>query len=232
MPDFFQRLNRELVRVGIWGRAARTLEEELRDHYLIEKAALLRQGKSEEEAEPLALSKLGSPAELAQKARLESDRHDGSLKMQFFLRFVPLCLGPLSFFTTINAIWLAIKSIQPPAGWHPPVLHHHAIPYPGVANFLGAAILFYYLGPWLAAYLWILRASYSPLHSWRYLLLLSGYLTLSYYVCASRILMTSDGVNLYFAPSHANSLLLVASVLLLITPWRVRSRMIRQPEIR
>jgi hypothetical protein len=225
MNNFFQRLNMELIRAGVWGSAAGMLEQELRDHYLTEKAALLQSGKEDNEADRLALTKLGDPVQLAQKARLELDRRDGNPKTQFLLRFVPLCLGPLSWCTVMGILFLFINTFPK----HPAqALHsldpHHLLPNLATANLLCALVLFYFLGPWLAAYLWILRASYYPVHSWRYLLILSGYLTLSYYICASCILPTNDGLWLYLDPKWTNVLLLFLCLLLLITPWRVRAR--------
>ena len=225
MNNFFQRLNLELIRAGVWGRAAGMLEQELRDHYLTEKDALLVQGKSNEEADKLALAKLGDPVQLAQQARLELQRRDGRLKTQFLLRFVPLFLGLLSLGTVFGVFglfdFLCSKTLHP---------HHAAhqvqvfLPDLVANRYLPCAMyLFYFSGPWLVAYLWILRASYSPVHGWRCLLLISGYMTLSYYICTSWIVTTDDGIWFQFNREWTNGLLLFLCLLLLVTPWRVRT---------
>jgi hypothetical protein len=223
MSNFFQRLKLELIRAGIWGIAVEILEQECRDHYLTEKVALLRQGKSNEESDKLALAKLGDPVQVAQQARMELNRRDGCFKTQFLLRFVPLFLGPLSWVTVVGGVlWLFMflfsegHSIHAQA-WHPPDLV-------ALNHLYCAMYLVYFLGPWLVAYVWILRASYSPVHGWRCLLLISGYMTLSYYICISFILFTDDGIWFQFDREWTNGLLLVLCLLLLITPWRVRAQ--------
>jgi hypothetical protein len=232
MNNFFQRLNLELIRAGVWGRAAGMLEQDLRDHYLTEKDALLVQGKSSEEADELALAKLGDPVQLAQKARMELDRRDGRLKTQFLLRFVPLALGPLSW-CTVMGVFLLLDFF---CGF---THHAHRAPHQVEVLLHGlvadvylpcAMYLFYFLGPWLAAYLWILRASYLPVHGWRYLLLMSGYMTLSYYICISQIITANDGIWFQFSREWTNGFLLLLCLLLLITPWRVRARKRREGE--
>ena len=233
MNDFFQRLNLELIRAGVWGRAAGMLEQELRDHYLTEKAALLVQGKSTEEADKLALAKLGDPAHLAKQARMELDRRDGRLKAQFLLRFVPLVLGPISWCTVMGVFLLFGFFLFGMARHAHHAPHQVQVFSHGLVadRYLPCAMyLFYFLGPWLAAYLWILRASYFPIHSWRYLLLISGYMTLSYYICISVILFTNDGIWFQFNREWTNGLLLFLCLLLLITPWRVRTWKMRQAE--
>lgn len=92
MNDFFQKLNQALIRAGVRGHAARILEQELRDHYLTEKAALLREGQSDETAEQLALAKLGDPVQLAQQARQELGHRAESLKRPLLLFLIPLGL--------------------------------------------------------------------------------------------------------------------------------------------
>jgi hypothetical protein len=231
MNNFFQRLNLELIRAGVWGRAAGMLEQELRDHYLTEKDALLVQGKSNGEADKLALAKLGDPAQLAQQARTELDRCDGSLKTQFLLRFVPLVLGPLSWVIVLGVFllfdFLCSKTLHPHHAAHQVQVVSHSC-FIAFNHIYCAMYLVYFWGPWLAAYLWILRASYSPVHGWRYLLLLSGYMTLSYYICISFILLTNDGIWFQFDREWTNGLLLFLCLLLLITPWRVRAWKMRQ----
>jgi len=231
MNNFFQRLNLELIRAGVWGRAAGMLEQELRDHYLTEKDALLVQGKSNEEADKLALAKLGDPAQLAQQARLELDRRDGRLKTQFLLRFVPLFLGPLSLGTVFGVFglfdFLCSKTLHPHHAPHQVQVFTHAC-FIAFNHVFCAMYLVYFSGPWVAAYLWILRASYSPIHGWRYLLLLSSYMTLSYYICTSWIVTTDDGIWFQFNREWTNGLLLFQCLLLLVTPWRVRTWKMRQ----
>jgi hypothetical protein len=230
MNNFFQRLNLELIRAGVWGHAAVMLEQELRDHYLAEKDALLVQGKSNEEADKLALAKLGQPAQLAQQARIELDRRDGRLKTQFLLRFMPLILGPLSW-CTVGGVFLLFGFLCGMTHHAHNAAHQVQVFLPGLVadRYIPCAMyLFYFLGPWLAAYLWILRASYFPIHGWRPLLLISGYMTLSYYICTSFILFTDDGIWFQFDREWTNGLLIFLGLLLLITPWRIRALMLKQ----
>jgi hypothetical protein len=220
MNDFFQRLNLELIGAGVWGRTAGMLEQELRDHYLTEKAALVEQGKSDEEADRLALARLGDPVELAQKARLELDRRDGGLKRQILLRVVPMALGPASFAAFIVLLFLtndialplfcpqSFPGGRPNFGWPP----------------IQTEVLFFYLVPWLVIFLWVLRASYYPVYGWRCLMLLSGYLALSYDISAFWFMTLDDDFDLLFHPSRFMVLILFLSLLLLITPWRIRAR--------
>jgi hypothetical protein len=230
MNNFFQKLSLELIRAGVWGRTAEMLEQELRDHYLTEKDALLAQGKSNEEADKLALTKLGDPVQLAQQARMELNRRDGCIKTQFLVHFVPLVLGPLSWCTVMGVLLLFDFLCGMTRHAHN-AAHQVQVFLPGVVadRYIPCSMyLFYFAGPWLAAYLWILRASYFPIYGWRCLLLISGFMTLSYYICTSFILFMDDGIWVQFNREWTNGLLLFLCLLLLITPWRVRALKLKQ----
>jgi hypothetical protein len=221
MDRFFQNLNRELVRAGVWGPSAEKLKRELRDHFLTAKTALLQQGKSDEEADQLALSRIGDPVQLAEKARLELDRRDGRLTAKFFLRLVPFALVPATYAAFMFFGRIVFNSAHAARITGPPYAH--------LELFIDGILLSFFLVPWLVAFIWILRASHRPRHGWRYLTVLADYLALSYF-CIAFFIGWSELIDSQFPPDWPRYLILISvqSLVLLAVPWRVRAYKLRE----
>ncbi len=222
MSEFWRELDRELVRVGIWGRAADRLREELHDHCLMDHAALLGQGRPEAEAGRIALARLGDPAYLAANARAELARRDGGWKSQLLLLLAPLASGPVTFAACLGfwrGVFYALHAIY---GWRlDPTLSSMT----AVILFVDAAMLCVLVGPWLVVFLWVLRANRHPWHGPRYLNFFAIAAAASNFNTAAYLDMTDPSINM--GSRLLLPLLGALSLVIAVTPWRVRLHHLR-----
>jgi len=221
--QFLQSLNQELIQAGVWGRPAEMLKQELYDHYQTEKESLLKQGKSENEAETLALNKLGSPNHLAQTAQEELDRRNGRFLPKLLLHFVILCIFPLIWYLlTLILSWMIFLLFV--------TLPHHLILESDLQYSLDWIIWSTFLGTGLLAFLWLLRGSFNPVRGWHYLLLTSVYLAF-YFIYLNALLLYASSMAFENHPRITWSIIVEVfsyCLLLLLTPWLVRAWKIHQ----
>jgi hypothetical protein len=105
---FFSSLEQEMFRHGLWGRSSRQLKQELNDHLQCEMETLIEQGRPPQDAEAMALVKLGTPEAIAQTASQELrrstwfGRHLGWGGVTLFVALILLIA--LSF---VGGLWLS-----------------------------------------------------------------------------------------------------------------------------